>query len=405
MKKAMSVILVMLSALSSTACMAKETGQLPNEKRMSQDGVFEYEAFELAPDNGKITAYYGGDTVDIPAEIDGVQIHEVGEKAFFDLDILSVYIDEGVVVIGTSAFEGSNVAVVTMPESVGYINDRAFANCSELVTITLGSDNIQFGKDVFANTTYLQFMVPCTADTEKLREKIIAAKGADNFEFVQMHNHLAESMEEKNIYGESILYCEDCGYSGNRFTEETADVFADVSPDSWYYTYVQMASNFGIMMGKSDTLFGPNDGMTCAEAATIAARIREDQYHEHTTFEPEGEHWYDVYVNYCYRNGIIEDGIAFDWDKKATRAEMAYLFSRCDLTDYYINDVPLTDIPDVDENTRYYREILDLYNKGVAVGSNEHRTYYPNASVKRCEVAAIVARIMERSIRIELPKG
>lgn len=159
------------------------------------------------------------------------------------------------------------------------------------------------------------------------------------------------------------------------------------------------------MVGKSDTHFNPDDGMTLAEAATIAARIREDQFHEHTTFEPEGEHWYDVYVNYCYRNGIIERELTFDWDKKATRAEMAYLFSRCDLTDYYINEVPITDISDVNSKTPYYHQILDLYNKGVAVGSDEHLTFYPDESVKRCEVAAIVARIMNTHMRIELPKG
>lgn len=378
--------------------------ELPQANTVSDDGVFVYEPFELAPDNGRITAYYGDEVVDIPAEINGVLMYEVGEKAFFDLDIMAVYIDEGVVVIGTSAFEGSNVAVVTIPASVDYINDRAFANCSELVTVTLYSDDIQFGEEVFANTTYMQFMVPCTIDTEKLREKLIAAKGADNFTFVRMHEHLAES-GETDSYGAPIRYCTDCGYSGDILPEEMQDAFEDVSPDDWYYAYVQMAYDAGIMLGKSDTLFDPDAGMTLAEAATIAARIRELQYHEHTTFEPEGEHWYDVYVNYCYRNGIIEDSITFDWDMQATRAEMAYLFSRCDLSDYYINEVPLTDIPDVSEDTFYCDEILDLYNKGIAVGSDENKTYHPDANVKRCEVAAIVARITDHSMRIELPKG
>lgn len=400
MKKIVSILMTMLLSTSLTACAA----EAPSGTVMSQDGLFEYEPFERAPDNGRITAYYGDKVVDIPAEIDGVQVYEVGEKAFFDLDILSVYINEGVVVIGTSAFEGCNVADVTIPNSVDYINDSAFANCSELVTVTLNSADIEFGKDVFANTTYMQFMIPCTIDPETLREKLIATKGADNFNFVTMHEHLEESAE-KDFYGEPVMYCADCGYSGSSFAEESDNAFEDVSPDSWYYTYVQMANDSGIMVGKSDTLFKPDDGMTLAEAATIAARIRESQYHEHTIFEPEGEHWYDVYVNYCYRNGIIEEGISFDWDMKATRAEMAYLFSHCDLTDYYINEVPMTDIPDVNENTFYYNEILDLYNKGVAVGSDESMTYYPDANVKRCEVAAIVARIMNTHMRIELPKG
>lgn len=401
MKKITVLIMVMMLLLSTAAYASKEEYEiLPYENAVSRDGMFEY-----VPNSGVITAYYGGEIVEIPNEIDGTKIKEVGVNVCFDLGISTVYIQDGIEIINESAFEGSNVFDVTIPSSVTYIGDKAFANCSELVTVTLNSENINFGDEVFANTTYMQFMVPCTIDTEKLREKLIAAKGADNFEFVEIHNNLVESMEEKDIYGESVFYCEDCGFNGSKYIEAFDNVFDDVSSDSWYCTYVQMANNLGIMVGKSDTLFDPNAGMTLAEAATIAARIREEQYHEHTAFEPVGEHWYDVYVDYCYRNGIIEEGITFDWDKKATRAEMAYLFSRCDLSDYYINEVPITDIPDVNDGTLYSSEILELYNKGIAVGSDEYLTYYPDASVRRCEVAAIVARIMYTDMRIELPKG
>lgn len=400
MKKITALLAVMSMLFSAVACAAENDEMLSYENTISQDGMFEY-----VPRSALISGYYGSDIVDIPSEIDGVKIREIGARLCFDLGISTVYIQEGIEIINESAFEGSDVFDVTIPASVTYIGDRVFANCSQLVTITLNSDNVSFGEDAFANTTYMQFMLPCTIDTESLREKIIAAKGADNFEFVSMHGNIVESMEEKDVYGESVFYCEDCGFRGSRYIEEMDNPFEDVPYDSWYCTYVQMANDMGIMTGKSDTVFDPDAGMTCAEAATIAARIREEQYHEYTVFEPVGEHWYDVYVDYCYRNGIIEDGVVFDWNKKATRAEMAYLFSRCDLSDYYINEVPITDIPDVDGGTPYSYEILDLYNKGVAVGSDEYMTYYPEASVKRCEVVAIVARIMNTAMRIELPKG
>ena len=92
-------------------------------------------------------------------------------------------------------------------------------------------------------------------------------------------------------------------------------------------------------------------------------------------------------------------------NKNATRAQMAYLFSRCDTEPYYINEVPLTDIPDVDETTPFAYEILDLYNKGIAVGSNEYYAFYPDSEVKRSEAAALISRILCRDMRIELPKG
>lgn len=121
-------------------------------------------------------------------------------------------------------------------------------------------------------------------------------------------------------------------------------------------------------------------------------------------FQSCGENWYDVYVDYCYKNAILEDYIVFDWNEKATRAQMAYFFSRCDNDTDFINNVPLTDIPDVHDTTPFAYEILDLYNKGIAVGS-DNMAYHPDSGVKRSEVAAPVSRILCRDMRIELPKG
>lgn len=67
-------------------------------------------------------------------------------------------------------------------------------------------------------------------------------------------------------------------------------------------------------------------------------------------------------------------------------------------------DVPITDIPDVYDTTPYAYEILELYNKGIAVGDGNMK-FFPDANIKRCEAAAIVARIMDWKKRIELPKG
>ena len=71
----------------------------------------------------------------------------------------------------------------------------------------------------------------------------------------------------------------------------------------------------------------------------------------------------------------------------------------------YINEVPLTDIPDVYDTTPFAYEILDLYNKGIAVGSDEYMNYYPDSQVKRSEAAALISRILCHELRIELPKG
>ncbi len=394
MKKLISV-LALLALFLNTVVFAEP------ELLKSSDGIYEYTA------DGVISAYYGGETVTVPAEIDGAKIKKIGEMTFFDLGISSVYIEEGIEEIGKSAFEGSNIEYANIPSTLKSIYDCAFANCSNLTDLTLGSEQIIFGKNVFSGTGYINFCVPCTADKDALKRKISTAKGDDNFILSEFHSNLSESMAEKDIYGENMIYCEDCGFKGSKYSEDISLPFSDVSEDEWYYPYVQTAYNFGIINGKSESIFDPNAGLTCAEAAKIAAVIhsRNRNDSKEVVFSPTGSNWYDVYVDYCYENSILEDYIVFDWNKNATRAQMAYLFSRCDTDKYYINEVPLTDIPDVYDTTPFAYEILDLYNKGIAVGSNEYMAYYPDAQVKRSEAAALISRILCPNMRIELPKG
>ena len=389
--KKLSLLLAALLILSSTVVCAEW------ETFKSADGMYEYTK------DGVITAYYGDEFAFFPAEIDGTKIN----MACFDSGIEYISLAEGIELINTNAFEGCNAKSAYIPSSVKNIGERAFANCANLNEVTLNSEEITFDFDVFIGTGFIQFYIPCTADEYAMHKKISDAKGNENFEFLTMHTALVESMEEKDIFGENMIYCEDCGFEGSKYLDDNPLPFSDVSQDAWYYAYVQTAYNFGIINGKSETIFDPNAGLTCAEAAKIAAVIHNQKRYdgEKAEFQMLGENWYDVYVDYCYANAIIEDYVVFGWDANATRAQMAYLFSRCDMERCFINDVPLTDIPDVYDTTPHAYEILDLYNKGIAVGSDEHMTYYPDSQVKRSEAAALVSRILCHDMRIELPKG
>ena len=388
-----TVFLTAVILLVNTAVFASEG------TKKSSDGIFEYTS------DGTVTAYFGDTLVTIPSEIDGTAIRKIGDKLCFDLDISTVYIEEGIEEIGESAFEGCNAAYVDIPASVKTVADRAFANCESLTDVVLNSENTRFGYDVFMGTGYINFTVPCIANIEMLTDKISDAKGGSDFGFLQMHTALVESMTEKDIFGANMFYCQDCGFKGSKYLDDVSLPFSDVSEDAWYYPYVALAYSYGIISGKSETAFDPNAGLTCAETAKIAACIHRQNLYGDTEFKPMGENWYDTFVDYCYKEGIIEEYISFDWNKNATRAQVAYLFSRCDTEPYFINDVPMTDIPDITKDTPFADEILDLYNKGVAVGSNEYYAYYPFSDVKRSEAAALISRILCPEMRIELPKG
>ncbi|MGN1317810.1 MAG: leucine-rich repeat protein [Lachnospirales bacterium] len=360
----------------------------------AEDFIYDYD--------GVISAYYGLEVVNVPSKINNTTIKEIGDGAFVGLEISSVNIDNGIEKIGKSAFESSEVIYVDIASTIKNVEDNAFKNCSNLEYVVLNSDDITFGDGVFMGCGYVEFSIPCTANEDILREKITQAKGNSLFYISKMHTALSESMTEKDIFGENMFYCSDCGFKGSKYLEDIKLPFTDVSTDAWYYPYVATAYDYTILSGKSETIFDPNAGLTCAEAAKIAACIQYNQTGGEHGFVPYGNNWYDVYVDYCHETGIIEEGLEFNWRKNATRAEMAYMFSHCDMNTYYINDVPYDTIPDVDENTPFAYEIYDLYNKGIAVGSNEYYAYYPNSEVKRSEAAALVSRILCSDMRIAL---
>jgi len=389
MKK--TILLLMISAM-----LPGVSGYAEKEILISEDGLFEYTS------DGKLVRYFGDSIVYIPAEIDGTLITEIAEEAFFDLGIESVYIEEGIEKIGKSAFEGSNIIWADIPGSVVSIGDNAFLNCRNLEEMFLRTDTSDIGFDALGGTGHIKFYVYCTFDEEAVRHNIGSAKGDGEWEYEIIHEELVESMTEKDIFGNNMLYCQDCGFKGSMYISDVELPFEDVSPDAWYYSYISTAYDFGILNGKSDTVFDPDAGLTCAEAAKIAASIHANQIGN--TINPQGEVWYESYVEYCYNNLIMEDYVVFDWDKQASRAQVAYLLSRCDTEPHNINNVPITDIPDVYDTTPFAYEILDLYNKGVAVGSNNYY-FYPDANIKRSEVAALVSRMICWDMRIELPKG
>ncbi|MBQ4086741.1 MAG: S-layer homology domain-containing protein [Clostridia bacterium] len=382
MKKLISVMMLMVFCFSSFAAVqAEETGNTD---------------YEITSD-GEITAYYGGEWVVVPEKVNEIPVVKIGEQAFFDLGITDVVLPEGVSVIGKSAFEGCNTTSVELPSTVSIIGERAFANCAELYTvITSFDENTVIGKDAFLGTGDLLFYIDCDVDIDKLYYKILEAKNDDRFEYVLRH-------EDGGYDEHGNMVCSICGFV------EGSDVellpFEDVPVDGWYYNAVQIAYTNRIINGKSETIFDPDAGMTCAEAAKIAASIRSIYFEEIPEYT-EGP-WYQPYVDYCYQYGMIEDYISFDWDAPITRGQMAYIFSHCDPYEEWYenpNDVPITDIPDVYDTTPYAYEILDLYNKGIAVG-DENMAFHPDANIKRCEAAAIVSRIMDWTTRIELPKG
>lgn len=180
--------------------------------------------------------------------------------------------------------------------------------------------------------------------------------------------------------------------SMEHFTPDTAyPGFTDVAGDAWYAESVRTAVALGIMEGRGGGVFAPADGLTLAEAVTMAARVR--ARYEGGGFPPGGTPWYRNAADYAVAHGIVGAGEYTDYTRKASRADMAGLFAYCLPLEEYERTVRLGTAPGVGPYTPYADSILQLYSAGIVTGDGGTGAFRPHDGVTRAEAAAIITRV------------
>ena len=177
--------------------------------------------------------------------------------------------------------------------------------------------------------------------------------------------------------------------------------FSDVPQNAWYGDYVNKVSDEGIITGVGDNKFDPDGDFTVAQCLAVASRIHAGG----NEIEKTDGSWYSPYVDYCIKNGIIKPEDFDSYTRAVTRKEAAVIFSAClsgqELLP--INDIKgIADIPRDDDG---YGAVLSLYNAGVLSGSDEAGAFLPQSTIKRSELSAIAARLVDKNLRVkkELP--
>ena len=179
--------------------------------------------------------------------------------------------------------------------------------------------------------------------------------------------------------------------------------FTDVSDSDWFYDDVARANESGLISGVSETLFAPDQPLTYAEAAKLAAAMHfSERYGGQISVFQDGGKWYEPYVQYCSENGIISGADGYEWEAPATRAGYMSIFANA-LPDELmppINDIPDGSIPDVDSFSAEAGGIYKLYRAGIVQGTGADHRCEPDSGIRRCEVAAILTRMTDSSSRI-----
>ena len=176
--------------------------------------------------------------------------------------------------------------------------------------------------------------------------------------------------------------------------------FDDVKESDWYYNDVYLAYGLGLINGRSRDTFAPNAYLKYSEAVKLAACMR-IAYFDETPLVINGNTWYEVYVDYCYINGIITKD--YEWNEYATRGDYMEIFSNA-LPEDALREINVVDddaIPDVSMKHKNAEGIYKLYRSGIVQGIDDAHRCSPDANVKRSEVAAILTRMMFDNSRLQ----
>jgi len=181
--------------------------------------------------------------------------------------------------------------------------------------------------------------------------------------------------------------------------------FVDVPESQWYYQWVKGANQMGLINGVDATHYKPDNNMTYAEAIKLAACMNQKYNTGSVTLTNGTVNWYDTYVDYCMENGIISQNYASVINKNIDRQTYAAIFAKC-LPSKALkakNTIPDESIYDVNKTNENYNAIYTLYRAGIVNGNDSYGAFNPYSSIKRSEVAAILNRMMDESVRVGAP--
>ena len=163
--------------------------------------------------------------------------------------------------------------------------------------------------------------------------------------------------------------------------------------ENWFDPYVAKATSYGLMGGYTDGTFRANGQITLAECLVIASNMRDVYNGGDGTFPTGTTPWYNVYVNYAIKQGIIKEGDFEDYNVPAARGEVAYIFAHA-LPDGVLKEVNAKPrFSDVNASTPYRSDIVTLYQADLVTGY-EDGTFHPENPITRAEVCVILSNLL-----------
>ncbi len=175
--------------------------------------------------------------------------------------------------------------------------------------------------------------------------------------------------------------------------------FRDVPKKAWFYPNVALCYEYGLMQGEKKNYFNAEGEITLSEVAAAAARF----HCIYLTGDTEmldrfskGKVLYQSYYDYLFAADLLPASFLSEPESAATREQALGIFARI-LAGALEEINTVAAIPDYVGS--YYEPILHLYRAGVLTGNDGYGSLCPEENVQRCEIAAILSRVVDSGLR------
>lgn len=197
--------------------------------------------------------------------------------------------------------------------------------------------------------------------------------------------------------GSSISYPQTTKPSPTQTPEPPKDLsFTDLKDVSWAEEAIRHLQDQGVVSGKEDGIFAPNDSVTRAEFCKILVNSYQllDAKAESSFADVAKDAWYYSYVSSAYCYGIINgyEDSCFRPDESVSREEMVTMLYRLLQKKRLIEEVSSVEnmFRDFDNISDYAKNaVLILSNAGYVKGAGEEQ-FLPKNTASRAEVCVLI---------------
>ncbi len=147
-RAAAAAAIILLTSISGIAAQSEALMAEYESEIITLSSQFEY---SVQPEmTVRIVGFGGSGEVGVPDKIGGYSVTGVGTEAFMNSGVTKVTLPEGVVFVGSSAFQGcGELEAVKLPESLKEIGTCCFCGCMKLKQIVIPKNVTYIGDGAF----------------------------------------------------------------------------------------------------------------------------------------------------------------------------------------------------------------------------------------------------------------